>query len=139
MTLSRNTRQKVIIHDQIETMTSLFTAEALFEKVHQIDPSIGIATVYRYLKDLRKQRALHSYVCDRRLIYSLQDNNHCHFICQRCDRVQHFDIDKVDFIKGSIRGDICHFQIDVHGICEHCLRDATKTAAKDGEGLFPRP
>lgn len=138
MTRSRNTRQKAIIHHQIEAMTSLFTAEALFEKVHQTDPSIGVATVYRYLKDLRKQRALHSYVCDRRLIYSLQDNNHCHFICQRCDSVQHFDIDKVDFLKGSIRGDICHFQIDVHGICERCLRDAAKTVAEGASEGIPK-
>jgi Fur family ferric uptake transcriptional regulator len=118
---SRKTRQKELIQAGIDTFTSLFTAEELFDKVRKKDSSIGIATVYRFLKDLRKKRELHSYVCDRRMIYSRQKNSHCHFICQKCGRVVHFDVDRVDFLKKKIGGDICHFQIDVHGICEGCL------------------
>jgi len=124
---SRKTRQKELIQAGIDTFTSLFTAEELFDKVRKKDSSIGIATIYRFLKDLRKKRELHSYVCDRRMIYSRQKNSHCHFICQKCGQVVHFDVDRVDFLKKKIRGNICHFQIDVNGICGECLHK-TKTS-----------
>jgi Fe2+ or Zn2+ uptake regulation protein len=123
---SRKTRQKEIIQAEMGNFTSLFTADELLEKVRKKDGGIGIATVYRFLKDLRNKRELHSYVCDRRMIYSRQKNSHCHFICQKCGHVTHFDVEKVDFFKRKIRGDICHFQIDVHGICDECL-NKTKT------------
>ena len=116
----RRTKQKELIQAEIDTFTSLFTAEELLNKVRTKDDDIGIATIYRFLKDLRKKRNLHFYVCHRRMVYSRQ-NNHCHFICQKCGQVTHFDVDRVDFLKRKIRGDICHFQIDVHGICDACL------------------
>jgi Fe2+ or Zn2+ uptake regulation protein len=91
------------------------------ETIKKKDNTIGIATVYRFLKDLRKKKELHSYVCERRMIYSRDKNNHCHFICQKCETVTHFNIDKIDFLQTKIKGEICHFQIDVHGVCDRCL------------------
>jgi len=119
---SRKTKQKELIQSEISTFTSLFTADDLFDKIRKKDKTIGIATVYRFLKDLRKRKELHSYVCDRKMVYSREKNNHCHFICQKCDTVTHFNIDKIDFLQTKIKGDICHFQIDVYGICNKCLQ-----------------
>ena len=119
---SRKTRQKETIHTEIAAFTSLFTADELFEKVKKKDDTIGIATVYRLLKQLRAKKELHSYICGRKMVYSPDKNNHCHFICQRCNRITHFSVDKIDFLKTKINGDICHFQIDVHGLCSDCLQ-----------------
>jgi Fur family transcriptional regulator, ferric uptake regulator len=123
---SRKTKQKELIQSEISTFTSLFTADELFEKIKKKDNTIGIATVYRFLKDLRKKKELHSYVCERKMIYSREKNNHCHFICQKCDHITHFNIEKIDFLSSKIKGDICHFQIDVHGICDKCLQHDKK-------------
>jgi Fur family ferric uptake transcriptional regulator len=122
MKKSRNTKQKVLIQSEIQTFTSFFTADELYEKIKKKDNTIGIATVYRFLKDLRKKKELHSYVCERRMIYSRDKNNHCHFICQKCDQTTHFTVDKIDFLKTKIKGEVCHFQIDIHGICDKCLK-----------------
>jgi len=119
---SRKTKQKELIQYEISTFTSLFTADELFDKIKKKDNTIGIATVYRFLKDLRKKKELHSYICERKMIYSREKNNHCHFICQKCDQITHFNVEKVDFLRSEIKGDICHFQIDVHGICDKCLK-----------------
>lgn len=119
--LSRKTKQKELIRSEISTFTTLFTADELFDKIKKKDNTIGIATVYRFLKDLRKKKELHSYMCDRKMVYSREKNNHCHFICQKCDTITHFNIDKIDFLQTKIKGEICHFQIDVHGICDMCL------------------
>ncbi len=118
---SRKTKQKELIQSEISTFTSLFTADELFDKIKKKDDTIGIATVYRFLKDLRKKKELHSYVCERKMIYSKDKNNHCHFICQRCEKITHFNIEKIDFLQTKIKGEICHFQIDVYGICDECL------------------
>jgi Fe2+ or Zn2+ uptake regulation protein len=118
---SRKTKQKELMQSEIKTLASFFTADELYEKIKEKDYTIGIATVYRFLKDLRRKKELHSYTCNRKMIYSLDENNHCHFICQKCNQITHFSIEKIDFLKTKIKGEICHFQIDVSGVCEECL------------------
>lgn len=122
MKKSRKTKQKELIQSEISQLTSFFTAEELYENIKKKDETIGIATVYRFLKELRKRKELHSYICERKMIYSHDENNHCHFICQKCDKITHFSIDKIDFLTKKLNGDLCHFQIDVHGICNECLK-----------------
>lgn len=129
MKKSRKTKQKQLIQNEIDAMNSFFTAENLYENIKKKDSTIGIATIYRFLKELREQKNLHSYICERKMIYSQDENNHCHFICQQCNNITHFTIDKIDFLKTKIPGNICHFQIDVHGICNKCKaepKDYTK-------------
>ena len=118
---SRRTKQKELIQSEILNFDSFFTADDLYDKIKEKDHNIGIATVYRFLKNLRRKKELHSYICNRKMIYSRDKNNHCHFICQRCNKIIHFSIDKIDFLKTKINGDICHFQIDVYGYCKGCL------------------
>ena len=116
--LSRQTRQKELIGKELSNLDSFFTAENLHDKVK--DNNIGISTVYRFLRELKNKNKLHYYVCDRKSIYSKNKSNHCHFICQKCGKVVHINIDSLDFLNKKIVGSICHFQIDVEGICEDC-------------------
>ena len=118
---SRNTKQKELVEYEINKLKSFFTAEELFEKVKKKDSRIGLATVYRILKKLRDNHELHSYLCERKTIYSKEEKCHSHFICQKCNKIIHFDIDNINFLKKKIKGNICHFQIDVSGVCEKCL------------------
>jgi Fur family ferric uptake transcriptional regulator len=122
MARTRNTRQKDIIEEEMREFSTFFTAEELYQRVSKRDPRIGIATVYRYLNDQDRENRPHFYYCDRRRVYSFSKNNHCHFECGVCRKVSHFDIDKIDFLKGCIDGRICHFQIDVYGICDDCMK-----------------
>ena len=48
-------------------------------------------------------------------------NNHSHFICEKCGIKKHIDIKNIDFIKKNIPGSICHFQVDVTGVCDKCI------------------
>jgi Fur family ferric uptake transcriptional regulator len=120
---SRKTRQKELITSELSKFPSFFTADQLYEKIKKKDDSIGIATVYRLLKDIRKKKVLHSYICERKMIYSQDKNNHCHFVCQKCGIVTHFNVEKIDFFRSKIKGDVCHFQIDVYGTCDKCLKN----------------
>ncbi|MFH2021061.1 MAG: transcriptional repressor [archaeon] len=119
---TRNTRQKVLIEEEMKKMDCFFTADELFDRVRKKDKKMGMATIYRFLNDIGCKDALHCYVCDRKKVYSSEKNNHCHFICSKCGKTSHLDIGSIDSIKKNIKGKICHFQIDVYGICEDCLK-----------------
>jgi len=119
---SRNTRQKNLLQAELEKMTGFFSAEDFYMIILKKMSNMGLATIYRFLNERVKNGQLHSYYCDKRAVYSNSKNNHCHYICQKCGKIQHVDIKNIDTIKKSIRGSICHFQIDVYGICENCLK-----------------
>ena len=118
--MSRKTNQKKIIEKEIKNLSSFFNAEKLYGQVSKKSKKIGIATVYRFLKKLTEKGKIHSYSCDRKIIYSSSVRNHCHFICENCGDIKHINLKKLDFIQKEIKGDICHFQIDITGICEKC-------------------
>ncbi len=122
MVESRETKQKKIIQKEIDSMNFFFTAEEVYRKVAKIDKKVGIATIYRFLKNLKKNRKIHIYTCDRKSLYSTKNLNHNHFVCEICGKIEHLNINRIDFIKNFISGDICHFQIEVSGICESCKR-----------------
>ena len=118
----RKTKQKELILNEINRFKTMFTADELYGMVKKNNSDISITTVYRLLKGLRTKKELHSYLCDRRIVYSKERNNHCHFSCQKCGKIKHFDVKTIDFLNEEIKGNICHFQIDVNGICEDCLK-----------------
>jgi Fur family transcriptional regulator, ferric uptake regulator len=116
----RNTRQKQLLQTELENITGFFSAEDFYLIMSKKMSNIGIATVYRFLKEQVRDSHLHSYLCDKRTVYSNSKNNHCHYVCQKCGKKQHVDIRNIDSIRKSIKGNICHFQIDVYGVCEDC-------------------
>jgi Fur family ferric uptake transcriptional regulator len=117
----RETKQKQIIREELDKLDSFFNAEELFEVVKTKDASIGIATIYRFLKEAKNNRELFSYVCDRKTVYSKGKKSHCHFICEETGEIIHFEIDNIDFLKDKIPGSITSFQIEVRGICKDKL------------------
>ena len=97
--MKRKTLQKIILEKQICTFKTFFTAEDLLNKAKSQDNRIGIATIYRFLNDNSNKHKVHYYYCNRKKIYSTVENNHCHFICEKCGNVSHFNISEIDFIK----------------------------------------
>ena len=120
MKASRNTKQKELISSEIKSFDRFFNADELYDKVKKKDKKIGIATVYRVLRDLKGKSKLCSYVCNRKLIYSKDKKIHCHFICEKCGKMDHIVLDKLDFLKKNVEGELCHVQIDVSGVCKKC-------------------
>ncbi|GIU69374.1 MAG: hypothetical protein KatS3mg002_0610 [Candidatus Woesearchaeota archaeon] len=117
---SRKTKQKELLEKELISIKDFFNAEELYKKVKE--KGIGIATIYRFLNMKVKNRELHKYFCEGRTIYSMSLNNHCHYTCQLCGRKEHIIIRDITPIKKNINGTICHFQIDVTGICGVCLK-----------------
>ncbi len=119
---SRQTKQKSIIYDEIVRIKTFFSAEDLHNRLQKKPASLGIATIYRSLNRFVKEGKLCSYVCNRRILYSQHNKNHCHFICENCNKNVYFEIKSIDFLKNKIDGKICHFQVDLSGLCNDCLK-----------------
>ncbi len=117
---TRETRQKKEIQHIIDKTEEFFTAEDIYELIKSRHKDIGLATIYRYLKKLRKDGLIYSYSCDGKRVYSRLKKSHCHFICERTGKIIHFDVDSLDFIKSKIPGTITSFQIEVKGRCDDC-------------------
>jgi len=122
---SRNTRQKELIIKIISKHLGFFNAEDIFKLVQKEDSRIGIATIYRVLKDLKNKNKnkIYYYTCNRKSLYSNKKISHCHYICDKTGKISHFEIDSLDFldnIKNKIPGTITSFQLEIHGICEKC-------------------
>lgn len=119
MKASRQTKQKVLLEQELRKISTFFDAEKLYDRATKRDPNIGIATVYRFLKELLKKGDINSYICNRRQVYS-KHKSHAHFVCEKTGKVIHFDVDSIDFLKDKIPGSITSFQIEVRGVCDNC-------------------
>ncbi len=116
----RMTKQKKDLYESLGAQNSFFGAEELHATALKRNSKIGIATVYRFLKTAVEKGELHSYLCEGRSVYSQNKNNHCHFRCESCGKVEHVDVKKLDFLSKRRQKGIRHFQIDMTGICEDC-------------------
>jgi|SRR3989344_1628535 len=112
--MPRMTKQKQRLHDAIKQSSSFFDAYQL-----QKNTKLSLATIYRFLSDAENNGELHSFVCDSKKIYSSKTTSHAHFTCEKCGKTKHISIKNVGFLK-EIKDDVCHFQIDVKGVCEEC-------------------
>lgn len=117
MAEKRETKQKKAIEEAISKINTFFTAEEIHSKLQN---KIGIATVYRFLNDMVKERLIHKFTCERKGLYSKKGMSHSHFICEICGVSKHINLDKIDFLKKFINEDLCHVQIEISGICSSC-------------------
>jgi len=117
---SRNTIQKEIMNSEIKKFEEFFSAEELFEKVKLKDENIGIATVYRFLKKLRDENDINSFICHKKQVYSINKSSHCHFVCEKCGVHNHFKVENIDFLSSKINGKVKEFSLEVKGICKNC-------------------
>ncbi len=137
MAKARFTRQKEAIQGKLDKIDTFFTAGDLFKEVKKEHKDMGIATIYRFLNEMKNHNQIYSYRCDRKTIYSKQNKSHCHFICEITGKIVHFNIESLDFLKDKIPGSIKSFQLEVRGICkDDCKKCSTesKTSATKKDG-----
>lgn len=106
---------------ELKKINSFFNAEEFYSILKKKDSKIGLATIYRFLKEMKKENKIIPYICQRRTLYSKTKKNHCHFICEKTGKIIHFNIESIDFlneIKSKIPGTITSFQLEIRGVCD---------------------
>ena len=85
----RKTQQQMLIRGLFQHTERPLSAQELFEAVAPIQPSIGIATVYRGIKSLLEE----GFIAPVEIpgtsprYERTSAHHHHHFLCQKCDRV----------------------------------------------------
>lgn len=113
-------------------------AEEIYEKVHTVNPAVGLTTVYRTLDILERVGMVYKFdFGDGRARYELAEgekgeNHHHHLVCTKCNRV----IDYTDFIEQEVKllketeqglskkynFTITNHLIQFYGTCDKCSR-----------------
>jgi Fur family transcriptional regulator, ferric uptake regulator len=114
----RMTAQRRLILDVIADDPTTWDAESLYERLHLINPSISLATVYRTLNLLAEQGILTQRYISRehsRAYYERDTVDQMyHFTCRHCRKVIPFRSDLVLAMAMELERT---YALDVSGVC----------------------
>lgn len=125
----RNTKQRQLILDAVQSRCDHPTAEQIFLQVHEKDSQISLGTVYRNLDLLSKEGLIKGINLSEADRYDLKTENHNHFLCEKCGRVFDISIDydnSLDSIKTPEGYEIRTHQTIFKGLCPDCLNKNKK-------------
>lgn len=121
------TKQRQEILDLIQASSGHMTADEIHSKLRDQKVTIGIATVYRSLNVLYDE-SLINRVRHPELgyIYDKNTNDHYHFRCVQCNRIDDVSIEYQDKLHKIVEEDLdCKVEshnINFEGICKKCLK-----------------
>lgn len=129
--IRRNSRQRQMILDVMRGEGIHMNAEQVYEKIRQVDPSVGIATVYRNLNLLAELGEIQKFQ-DRStgFIYDGNPKKHHHFYCRYCR--QYFDVsfsveeEMITQAEKQMGVDVEDLNISLEGCCKQCKNKLEK-------------
>ena len=126
----RLTPQRSAVLDVLTTSRDHPTAAEVYERVRELSPGIGPATVYRALGFLVERGYALELTLDGGAAarYDANTARHDHLVCQGCGRAEDVDspvpagvVDRVSHDTGfSISG----YALQYHGLCPQCQASA---------------
>ncbi len=127
----RITQQLTVIAAAIEGDHTHPSAEDIYLRVRKISPHISLGTVYRNLQRLVQDGALQMlFFGDRTARYDPTLEEHDHFICQQCGRVEDVKVERdrrMDFASLVREGfTIAAHSLAIRGVCQRCGRREIK-------------
>jgi Fur family ferric uptake transcriptional regulator len=128
----KSTRQRDIIASEFLKTGEHVTAEDLYKKINRKHKDIGLTTVYRTLKLLKKSGlATESIFADNLTRYEplSEDDHHDHLVCLDCGSITEFENSKIERLQEKIADEFGFYTVshkmDLYGYCREC-RNRTK-------------
>jgi Fur family peroxide stress response transcriptional regulator len=122
------TPQRLEIFKEVLSHKDHPSAELIFKKLRKRLPTISLDTVYRTLATFDELGIIKRLnLSNARTLFDVNLDQHHHFICMRCKRVE--DIYWPDFDKSNLPesisdlGSIQARHLELHGICNQCLNE----------------
>ena len=137
MRTTRNTLQRVIVHQTILSMQGHVTADMVYERIHAAHPSISRATVYRNLRMLEAEgRILRIEVPGSADCFEARVREHYHIRCARCGKL--FDA-KLPYMPKLVEMEqaadsafeICACNLLFVGYCPDCRKERAEEAREN--------
>ncbi|MBU0459798.1 MAG: transcriptional repressor [Nanoarchaeota archaeon] len=120
----RKTIQKAKIQECLCSVKTHPTAELVYKEVKKEIPQITLATVYRNLNQMAKERKVLRLEINKEYHYDGDITNHQHCVCEKCgeitdlfkQEINDFALEKITNFKPS------SVTIIFEGICFHCQK-----------------
>lgn len=121
----RNTAQRAIILDVVETAEGHLTAGEIFERVRQRDPKIAYGTVYRTLHLLAEHELIQELTfADQASRFDKRTDRHDHVHCTTCGVLMDVDVPVALFAEQVAREqtgfDVTRHHTVFEGVCPAC-------------------
>lgn len=121
----RNTKQKDLVLNIINSSYNHLTAKETYEEARKIIPNISLGTVYRVLNKLADNHKILRITTKSGIDHfdRIPKKKHNHFICNQCGKIT--DIFKTDYIfdKKELKDyQITNVEITFTGICNECKK-----------------
>lgn len=126
------TQQRMVILRTLRDGHRHITAQELFEKIVKVDPTLGFATVYRFLRTLTE----HRFVTEVRMgglpaRYELAPKeHHDHLTCTQCGKICEFENQMIEDIQVKIAQKfgftLTHHVLELYGTCRECQNEIKK-------------
>jgi len=136
----RSTRQRQVILEELQKLTSHPTATTLYEIVRRRLPKISLGTVYRNLElaaRLGLIQKLDFAGSEARFDGNVAD--HDHLRCVRCGRVDDVSAPALDLSGGQTNDwggyQILGHRLEFFGICPNCSREENEDVHRCSDGL----
>ena len=123
--MNRNTLQREIVYNAVNTLTTHPTPDEIFEFINKKYPSISRSTVYRNLNILADNGdILKVMIPDGADRYDFNTTSHYHIVCDECGRVDDIEAKTnerlVDEVSDSFGYKVKGFTAVFFGTCPEC-------------------
>ena len=127
--LQRHSRQRQVILEELQKLSSHPTAVGLYQIVRRRLPKISLGTVYRNIGILVQQgligRITFGSTFDR---LDAKTRPHYHLICERCDSITDLDIPPDNRLNAlpdkSLGFQVRRHEVEFYGLCAKCVKKA---------------
>ena len=114
----------------IENQNNHFSADSLLNKVKEINPDIGLATIYRNLELFCQLGITYELDFDSSYKYyelNIEEKHHHHLVCINCNKIIEFNDKTLENFEKELENKykfkIVNHQIKFYGICEECAEN----------------
>lgn len=123
--VQRNTRQRQVILEELQKLTSHPTATALYEIVRLRLPKISLGTVYRNLELLARLGLIQKLdLAGGEARFDGDSSQHEHIRCVRCGRVDDVSAPPLDLTGGQTNDwggyQVLGHRLEFFGVCPNC-------------------
>lgn len=130
----RLTRQRTKILEELRKQKTHPSAEEFFEEVKSKIPGINLASLYRNLEFLWRNKLVKKlHGGGDRMRFDADISHHPHMVCTSCRKIFDFECEKVNEAM-KLLSNLMHehsfhsFDLEFKGLCMDCMAKETETA-----------
>ena len=128
---TRKTHQTELVMQAVHALDHP-TANNVLDAVHELDPAVSRATVFRVLAEAAENGELQRLVlAGSSDCFDITLGRHAHMVCSKCGAISDVDIPDTSVIENSAvavaGGRIDAFHVQFFGLCPECNRVETQT------------